>query len=103
MGVIRKLSKELKLAKCLPLRMYVGMWFFAFMVAIGIMTVGILQKTSKLDTTTDTEKEIGLVLAIIGGILLAISGFRFVILFYKYSIICSEMLVGEMILTMMFD
>lgn len=101
MGVIRKLSKELKLAKCLPLRMYVGMWFFAFMVAIGIMTVGILQKTS--DTTTNTEKEVGLVLAIVGGILLGISGFRFVVLFYKYSIICSEMLIGEIILTMMFD
>ena len=67
--VLQQISKELKLKKCLPLRIYIGGWTFAFFVSVGILAIGIIQKTEKTSTQIpeedQTKKKIALVLTII--------------------------------------
>ena len=105
--VLQKISKELKLKKCLPLRIYIGGWTFAFFVSVGILAIGIIQKTEKTSTQIpeedQTKKKIALVLTIIGAILLFISGWRLFVLVGKYFDMCPEMFFGELLARIVFD
>ena len=105
--VLQKISKELKLKKCLPLRIYIGGWTFAFFVSVGILAIGIIQKTEKTSTQIpeedQTKNKIALVLTIIGAILLFISGWRLFVLVGKYFDMCPEMFFGELLARIVFD
>lgn len=105
--VLQQISKELKLKKCLPLRIYIGGWTFAFFVSVGILAIGIIQKTEKTSTQIpeedQTKKKIALVLTIIGAILLFISGWRLFVLVGKYFDMCPEMFFGELLARIVFD
>ena len=107
MGAVKKFSKEMNLKKCLPLRIYLGGWSFAFFVSIGVLAIGVIEKTEKTSTQIPeedkTKKQIALVLVIIGSILLFISTWRLFVLIRKYLNLCPEMFLGEVVLTMMFD
>ena len=103
MGVVRKLGKELKLEKCVPLRVYIAGWSFAFFVSIGVLSIGIIQKMSKDIPEDQPEKKIALVLTIIGSILLIISGWRLFVLVGKYFNLCPEMFFGELALRLVLD
>ena len=105
--ILQKISKELKLKKCLPLRIYIGGWTFAFFVSVGILAIGIIQKTEKTSTQIpeedQTKNKIALVLTIIGAILLFISGWRLFVLVGKYFDMCPEMFFGELLARIVFD
>jgi len=107
MGAIKQIGKELKLKKCLPLRIYIGGWTFAFFVSVGILAIGIIQKTEKttsqIPEEDQTKKKIALVLTIIGAILLFISGWRLFVLVGKYFDMCPEMFFGELLARIVFD
>jgi len=96
--VLQKISKEVKLKRCLLLRIYMGGWSFAFIVSVGILAIGIIQKTAtQIPEEDETKKKIALVLIIIGAILLFISGWRLFVLVGKYINLCPEMFAGELI------
>jgi len=107
MGVVKNIGKDLKLKKCLPLRIYIGGWSFAFFVSVGILAIGIIEKTEKttsqIPEEDQTKKKIALVLTIIGAILLFISGWRLFVLVVKYFNLCTEMFFGELLVRLMFD
>ena len=104
MGAVKKFSKEMNLKKCLPLRIYLGGWSFAFFVSIGVLAIGVIDQTSTQKPEEDkSKKQIALVLVIIGSILLFISTWRLFVLIGKYFNLCPEMFWGELVLRMMFD
>ena len=76
-------------------------------MSVGILAIGIIQKTEKTSTQIteedQTKKKIALVLTIIGAILLFISGWRLFVLVGKYFDMCPEMFFGELLARIVFD